>query len=111
MSRSRAGLLALALTAAGSTALAALTVPPAVAAPPADRPSRAEKAARAHPEQVALDDEDALTVRTSRTDADGTAHVRFDRTPIGVAGPRRRLVVHQAADGSSRASRPPPVGR
>ncbi|MCW2607796.1 MAG: family peptidase [Frankiales bacterium] len=102
MSRSRTGLLALALTAAGSTALAALAVVPASAAPGGspDRADRAEQAVRAHPEQVALDGEDDLVPAGVRTDADGTSHVRFTRTRSGLPVLAGDLVVHQAADGA-----------
>ncbi|MCU1693656.1 MAG: family peptidase [Frankiales bacterium] len=99
MSRSRAGLLALALTAglvcAGTPTLSS----PALAAQP-DKADKAEKAVRAHPEQVALDDADALQATSVRTDADGTSHVRFTRSRSGLPVLAGDLVAHQAADGT-----------
>ncbi len=88
-----------------SVAVAALAAglvaaPSASAAP--DRATRAEQAARTHPNQVALDDSDALIVRDQFTDADGTAHVRFDRTRSGLPVLGGDLVVHQAPDGALR---------
>ncbi len=103
MSRSRAGLLALALTAGLACAGTTVLSTPASAAQPADRPGKAEKAEkalRAHPEQVALDDADALQATSVHTDPDGTSHVRFLRTRSGLPVLAGDLVTHQAADGT-----------
>ncbi|WP_412543597.1 M4 family metallopeptidase [Longispora sp. K20-0274] len=66
---------------------------PAVAAP---TPSDALASA------LGLDAQERLVVRDSVTDADGTRHVRYDRTYAGLPVLGGDLVVHSAADGAVR---------
>jgi Zn-dependent metalloprotease len=60
---------------------------------------RAVAAARAHGQAFGLDADQALTVRSSSVDPDGTSHVRFDRTFKGLPVTGGDFVVHTDAKG------------
>jgi Zn-dependent metalloprotease len=92
--------LAVAVTTAVVAGLLAVAAPGASAAP--DKATRAEQAVRHAHDQVALDDSDGLAARDVITDADGTTHVRFDRTRGGLPVLGGDMVVHQASDGALR---------
>src|SRR3954452_22000723 len=92
--------LGAALIAAAVCAATLATVAPASAAP--DKAARAEQAARHAPQEVALDDSDQLVTRDVISDADGSTHVRFDRTHDGLPVLGGDLVVHLAGDDSLR---------
>ena len=61
---------------------------------------RAVSAARAHGKAFGLDADQALTVRSTSVDPDGTSHVRFDRTFKGLPVVGGDFVVHTDARGS-----------
>lgn len=91
------------LPALASVALVAALGAAAQAAPSQSGESvvdRAVAAARAHGSAFGLDAAQALTVRSSSVDADGTSHVRFDRTFRGLPVAGGDFVVHTDAKGA-----------
>ncbi|GJF31234.1 peptidase [Kitasatospora sp. NE20-6] len=93
------------VTAAPVTAAAAPA--PAAGAPGPDRAAavaRAEAALGAHAAQLGFTAAQSGTVRDVVADADGSRHVRFDRTYAGLPVLGGDLVVHLAADGTYRGA-------
>ncbi len=89
-----ATLAALALSAAAATSLGAT----AGAAPSGGPGADALAALTAHPGAARAADGQEFVVRRTVTDADGTTHVRMDRTYDGLRVVGGDLVVHQAKD-------------
>ena len=102
--RTRAVISAAALVAAGlSTAVtsAGATTPATTrqADPAGDLASAAVAAVRAHPTLARVGEGQAFTATDALVDADGTSHVRLDRSYRGLRVLGGDLVVHQAAGG------------
>src|SRR5262245_17593194 len=79
-----------------------LVVSPAAASlgPGGDAVARATQAVAAHPGAVAASAADNFTVYSTRTDANGAAHLRYTRTYHGLRVYGGDIVVHLKPDGS-----------
>ena len=104
--RTTAGLGVATLLVAGlataTTAVAAPTTTGRQADPAGDLARAAVTAVRAHPGVAKVGDDQAFEVTDALVDADGTSHVRMDRTYEGLRVLGGDLVVHRAADGDWR---------
>ncbi len=104
--RTTAGLGVATLIVAGlataTTAVAAPTTTGRQADPAGDLARSAVTAVRAHPGVAKVGDDQAFAVTDALVDADGTSHVRLDRTYEGLRVLGGDLVVHRAADGAWR---------
>jgi Zn-dependent metalloprotease len=102
--RTTAGLGVATLLVAGlataTTAVAAPTTAGRQADPTGDLARSAVTAVRAHPAVAKVGDDQAFEVTDALVDADGTSHVRMDRTYQGLRVLAGDLVVHRAADGA-----------
>ena len=105
--RRTAGLAAAALVAASFSATAAGAATPTAtsqattqADPHGDLAAAAVAALRAHPSAGKVGAAQAFQVADALVDADGTRHVRLDRTYHGLRVLGGDVVVHQAADGA-----------
>ena len=101
--RRTAGLAAAALVvaslSAAATAGAASPSTTRQADPAGDLAAAAVAAVRAHPGAAKVGDAQGFRVTDALVDADGTSHVRMDRTYHGLRVIGGDLVVHRAADG------------
>ena len=88
--------------ATATTAVAAPTTAGRQADPAGDLARSAVTAVRAHPGVAKVGDDQAFAVTDALVDADGTSHVRMDRTYQGLRVLGGDLVVHRAADGAWR---------
>ena len=88
--------------ATATTAVAAPTTAGRQADPAGDLARSAVTAVRAHPGVAKVGDDQAFAVTDALVDADGTSHVRMDRTYQGLRVLGGDLVVHRAADGTWR---------
>ncbi len=102
--RRTAGLAAAALVvasfSAAATAGAAAPSNTRQADPSGDLATAAVAALRSHPAAARIGDAQAFSATDALVDADGTSHVRMDRTYHGLRVLGGDLVVHQAADGA-----------
>ncbi len=99
--RAQAGLAVVAVVASLSFAGSAGAAPTAAGpSGPGDLVQSAVAAARSHPAATRTGDGQSFTARDVVVDADGTSHVRLDRTYRGLRVLGGDLVVHRAADGS-----------
>src|SRR5512139_3629727 len=100
--RRTAGLAAAALVVASfSTAATAGAASPSTTrqvAPSGDLAAAAVAALRAHPAAAKVGDAQGFQATDALVDADGTSHVRIDRTYHGLRVLGGDLVVHQGAD-------------
>ena len=97
----RAGLAA---TAIAGLAVASITATVQAAQPGSGPAASPVAAARANAAQLGLGDGGDLVVRDVVTDADGSSHVRFDRTYQGLPVVGGDVVVHQDKAGKARSS-------
>ena len=101
--RRTAGLAAAALVvaslSAAATAGAASPSTTRQADPAGDLAAAAIAAVKAHPGAAKVGDAQGFRVTDALVDADGTSHVRMDRTYHGLRVLGGDLVVHRAADG------------
>lgn len=103
---SRSALLAAATAVATATALGFTGAPTASGVPVADSPptpatatARALSAVGQHPGLLKTTTEDEFQVRDVIVDADGSSHVRLDRTTGGLKVLGGDVVIHQSGDG------------
>ena len=95
-----AAALVVASFSAAATAGAASPSTTRQVAPSGDLAAAAVAALRAHPAAAKIGDAQAFQATDALVDADGTSHVRMDRTYHGLRVIGGDLVVHQAADGA-----------
>ena len=101
--RKSTAILGVATMALASAAAAGAQLAPASAAPTADpgadRAARAQQAAAAHPGATRFAGDQDLRAVETVVDADGTSHVRFERSYRGLPVVGGDLVVHQGPAG------------
>ena len=99
-----AATLVVASLTAATTAGAALSPTGRQPGPAGDLGREAVSALRAHPVAGKVGDGQSFTVTDTLVDADGSNHVRMDRTYRGLPVLGGDLVVHRAADGAWRGA-------